>query len=196
MKTINFAVKWWLDILVGKTDKERIAQDIEDLEEKIKYFISEAEGVEKELEKPDVAQDAELQKLGQNLLEMANSYVEHLFQQRNFLMQKMDMINELCEYVKPERREEVEKDFSDFIAEEMHKDKDKCVYLFTDEEGVARLTLAVFCRKENIRNDNTVFSPLPPKFEMWITPWAVDVRYDEEAGYIRLFEDKTQKRER
>ena len=196
MKTINFAVKWWLDILVGKTDKERIAQDIEDLEEKIKYFISEAEGVEKELEKPDVAQDVEWQKLGQNLLEMANSYVEHLFQQRNFLMQKMDMINELCEYVKPERREVVEKDFSDFIAEEMHKDKDKCVYLFTDEEGVARLTLAVFCRKENIRNDNTVFSPLPPKFEMWITPWAVDVRYDEEDGYTRLFEDKSQKRER
>lgn len=188
MKTINYAVKWWMDILTNANhynsrELEKRIEAVESYQDRInelKATINKNTNMSNE--------DIEFLKYKVNALENA------VLEEKETLEDEIDFLENMCEYVKPERREVVETYFAEFVAENMHKDKNRCVYLFTDEEGVARLTLGLFCLNTKIRNDNTKLSPLPVGVEMWVTPKAVEVRFNGEDKLITLFEDKVMER--
>lgn len=190
MRTINFAVKWWMDILTNSNHYNNKV---------IEKQIKSVEAYQEKLNELSAFLSKEINSLGVNEVSFLKGRIRALQQaineERETLEDEIDFMENVCEYVKPERREALESYFAEFIAEQMHKDRDKCVYLFTDEKGVAGLTLGIFCHNAKIRNDDTKLSPLPVGVEMWITPQAVDVRYYGENGYSRIFEDKSISRE-
>lgn len=184
MKTINYAVKWWMDILTNANhynsrELEKRIEAVESYQDRInelKATINKNTNMSNE--------DIEFLKYKVNALENA------VLEEKETLEDEIDFLENMCEYVKPERREVVETYFAEFVAENMHKDKNKCVYLFTDEEGVARLTLGLFCLNTKIRNDNTKLSPLPVGVEMWVTPKAVEVRFMAKISLLRFSKTK------
>ena len=190
MRTINFAVKWWMDILTNSNHYNNKV---------IEKQIKNVEAYQEKLNELSVFLSKEINSLGVNEVSFLKGRIRALQQaineERETLEDEIDFMENVCEYVKPERRDVLESYFAEFIAEKMRKDRDKCVYLFTDEKGVAGLTLGIFCHNAKIRNDDTKLSPLPVGVEMWITPQAVDVRYYGEKGYSRIFEDKSISRE-
>ncbi len=190
MRTIDFAVKWWMDILTNSNHYNNKV---------IEKQIKNVEAYQVKLNELSAFLSKEINSLGVNEVSFLKGRIRALQQaineERETLEDEIDFMENVCEYVKPERREALESYFAEFIAEQMHKDRDKCVYLFTDEKGVAGLTLGIFCHNAKIRNDDTKLSPLPVGVEMWITPQAVDVRYYGENGYSRIFEDKSISRE-
>lgn len=190
MRTINFAVKWWMDILTNSNHYNNKV---------IEKQIKNVEAYQEKLNELSVFLSKEINSLGVNEVSFLKGRIRALQQaineERETLEDEIDFMENVCEYVKPERRDVLESYFAEFIAEKMRKDRDKCVYLFTDEKGVAGLTLGIFCHNAKIRNDDTKLSPLPVGVEMWITPQAVDVRYYGENGYSRIFEDKSISRE-
>lgn len=190
MRTINFAVKWWMDILTNSNHYNNKV---------IEKQIKSVEAYQEKLNELSAFLSKEENSLGVNEVSFLKGRIRALQQaiseERETLEDEIDFMENVCEYVKPERREALESYFAEFIAEKMRKDRDNCVYLFTDENGVAGLTLGIFCHNAKIRNDDTKLSPLPVGVEMWITPQAVDVRYYGENGYSRIFEDKSISRE-
>lgn len=190
MRTINFAVKWWMDILTNSNHYNNKV---------IEKQIKSVEAYQEKLNELSAFLSKEINSLGVNEVSFLKGKMRELQQaineERETLEDEIDFMENVCEYVKPERRDVLESYFAEFIAEKMRKDRDKCVYLFTDEKGVAGLTLGIFCHNAKIRNDDTKLSPLPVGVEMWITPQAVDVRYYGENGYSRIFEDKSISRE-
>lgn len=190
MRTINYAVKWWMDIL---TNSNHYNSKV------IEKQIKNVEAYQEKLNELSAFLSKEENSLGTNEISFLKGRIRALQQaineERETLEDEIDFMENVCEYVKPERRDVLESYFAEFIAEQMHKDRDNCVYLFTDENGVAGLTLGIFCHNAKIRNDDTKLSPLPVGVEMWITPQAVDVRYYGENGYSRIFEDKSISRE-
>ena len=190
MRTINYAVKWWMDIL---TNSNHYNSKV------IEKQIKNVEAYQEKLNELSAFLSKEINSLGVNEVSFLKGRIRALQQaineEKETLEDEIDFMENVCDYVKPERREALESYFAEFIAEQMHKDRDNCVYLFTDEKGVAGLTLGMFCHNAKIRNDNTKLSPLPVGVEMWITPQAVDVRYYGEKGYSRIFEDKSISRE-
>lgn len=190
MRTINFAVKWWMDILTNSNHYNNKV---------IEKQIKSVEAYQEKLNELSAFLSKEENSLGVNEVSFLKGRIRALQQaineERETLEDEIDFMENVCEYVKPERRDVLESYFAEFIAEKMRKDRDKCVYLFTDENGVAGLTLGIFCHNAKIRNDDTKLSPLPVGVEMWITPQAVDVRYYGENGYSRIFEDKSISRE-
>ena len=190
MRTINFAVKWWMDILTNSNHYNNKV---------IEKQIKSVEAYQEKLNELSAFLSKEINSLGVNEVSFLKGKMRELQQaineERETLEDEIDFMENVCEYVKPERRDVLESYFAEFIAEKMRKDRDKCVYLFTDEKGVAGLTLGIFCHNAKIRNDDTKLSPLPVGVEMWTTPQAVDVRYYGENGYSRIFEDKSISRE-
>ena len=190
MRTINFAVKWWMDILTNSNHYNNKV---------IEKQIKNVEAYQEKLNELSAFLSKEINSLGVNEVSFLKGRIRALQQaineERETLEDEIDFMENVCEYVKPERRDVLESYFAEFIAKKMRKDRDKCVYLFTDEKGVAGLTLGIFCHNAKIRNDDTKLSPLPVGVEMWITPQAVDVRYYGENGYSRIFEDKSISRE-
>ena len=75
-------------------------------------------------------------------------------------------------------------------AERMKKFDGQCVYMATDENGVAHYELGVFLYQHGINNDGFENSLLPHNVEMWITSNDVDVRLDGYGNGIRIYDAK------
>ena len=182
MRTIDFAVKWWLDVLTNIHPYNQL--ELDKRLDKLQGFERQIDEIRSVIASKNNADTEEDEAKLKAMLFRINK-------EREMLLDEKDFLDTFCEYVKPERRTEMESLFTEFITKEMQKDKNKCVYLMTDEQGVARLSLGLFCLESHIRNDNTKLSPLPVGVEMWVTPTAVDVRFAGEDGATRIFDDRS-----
>ena len=193
MKSVEEAAKFLLDILDGTS--ERIGSEVKfaEIDDEISELNDCVNDILAKLDSDEVKNDLEeVFKLGiqaaiiekqirslKNEKERTQTYLTESLAKRAFIT--------------PEKRKELEKDFVEYITERMKKFDGQCVYMATDENGVAHYELGVFFYQHGINNDGFENSLLPHNVEMWITSNDVDVRLDGYGNGIRIYDAKRDK---
>ena len=192
---IEYACKWWLDVMTGDMHRRIFNEKIEELSSNIEYYKEAKEKFIRHVVESDedcfVGDDK--RKIARKLMfthALLDASIEDLKEEAKDLKDKANLMEENLNFISSEQREALERPFIEFIKEKLEESANKCIYISVDENGEPDFEIGMFCHNYGIcGNCDNKISPFPPHTEMLITAKDVFLRLDENENWTNVFDE-------